>query len=129
MYLVQAENITFLASRTNVGQAANTTGNSMSVLSGMSTNPSRYDQFISNLVQVTNGQLINQSVIFTNSYEGREIILDYTDSDNQLIKMFVRFYWLNGNMYTFSVSSPPGDLSAFFAAKQVVFNSITMQQP
>jgi len=78
------------------------------------------------LVQITNGQVMNQTAINTNGKVGREIELTYHDSDNSTVlrRIWMRVYWDGSKMHVFSLEAETTYDATLTLYKDMLFNSI-----
>jgi len=98
-------------------------GNTPSIISPISQALNAYAGY---LVQITNGQVVNQTDINTNGKVGREINLTYYDSSNSIVlrRIFMRVYWDGSKMHVFSLEAETTYDATLTLYKDMLFNSI-----
>lgn len=78
------------------------------------------------LVHATDGQIINQSTVYTNAKMGREIELTYYKTEDLLTlrRLFIRVYWDSARMHVFSLEAATTYDSTLSVYRDLLFNSI-----
>jgi hypothetical protein len=134
MYSKQIDNITFDVHRFYTGNVqsiaptATATGPALPFQTRAATRTfqQQNDTFIQTLQQATGGTVVSQFSVTTNSKQGTEVEINYPEpGTDQTTKMYVRYYWNDSRMYTFSVSANTSNGSTLTTAKTTLFNSIT----
>lgn len=82
---------------------------------------------ISSLLSASNSVLLNsQDIPITNGYKGVEINIQHNDLDNgQVVTSFIRLYYQQDLMLTFTVTGHQNNLTEIVSDKILFFNSIS----
>lgn len=82
--------------------------------------------FAQTLVYQTKGTLesISNVIFYPTSIQGKEIGVSYFDSGNVKHFMFIRVFFANDHLWSFSITSTAANLNSMLNNKTIFFNSI-----